>query len=301
MGRTRVRGVEIAGVRVAVEVPSGFDWALPGAGLGLPTCRATDAEVQVGVTVGSVNFPTCESITYSSGDRTFEVGQVGGYWWVAVHGWERFERVARFNQDFSEGEVFVTRSIAASRHFPLAHPLDELVMLHRVTCSGGLVLRGLAAVRDAGALLVLGSKPSMNCMPRDRRWRRLTASLGGRDRVVVGFQDGRARVIGTVISDVVGEGPVTYSKPLDTIHVVQSAELAGADRLDRDTAACELLSHTLAPVHDPECAERLLLSAARVVEQVAVLRLNLPAEAEVVPFSWGQRHAALAFTAPLVA
>jgi hypothetical protein len=286
---------------VAVEVPSNFDWALSGAGLGMPTCRPTDAEVQIGVTVGSVEFPSCESVTYSSGDRTFEVGEAGGDWWVAVHGWERFERVARFNSDFSQGEVFVTCSLAASRLFPLAHPLDELVMLHRVTRTGGLVLSGLAAERDAGALLVLGSEPNMNCMPRDRRWRRLTARLGGRDLAVVGFDEGRAHVYGTAFSDVAGAGPVTCSKPLDTIHVVQSADFAGADRLDCDAGASELLSHALAPVHDPDCAERLLMAAARLAEQVAVLRLNLPAEGHVVPFSWGQRHAAMAFTSPLVA
>ena len=73
-----------------------------------------------------------------------------------------------------------------------------------------------------------------------------------------------------------------------------------AERLANESAAGELLQHVYAPVHDPECTERLMEAASGVARLVPVMKLVLPEEDRVVPFTWGQRQAALAFSAPAI-
>ena len=70
--------------------------------------------------------------------------------------------------------------------------------------------------------------------------------------------------------------------------IIVSATLDFATEADRDRAVTELRDHALVPMHDPQGAEREFAAAATLVDRVAVVRLGIPDERHVVPFTWGR-------------
>jgi len=301
MGRTRLQGIEIAGVRIAVEIPSALrDRADLGAGAHFE-CSPVDPDLRVGVRIAQGALPDCDPVVYASGGSTFEVGELQGEWWIAIHGRSRYERVARFDAEFREGEVWIAPALAREGLHPLAHPLDELVLLHRIARQGGLVVHGSAVLREGRALVFVGQDPIPAEVPDGGAWRRWQGRRLEGDRVVMRLSEDHACVrVHSVPWQSGGGLASSASARIDAIHAIETSPAIFASRVVGDGAVTQLLSHVLAPVHDPQSASALLETASRVAALVPLLRLGLPAERRVVPFTWGQRHAALAFAPPFV-
>jgi hypothetical protein len=299
MSRTRLRGIELAGTRVAVEVPSGLDWAWQGDRYE-PFVRSPEgAEVYVGVRVGAAPELPSGAFVYQSATHRFEIAERGDDWLIAVHGPAGLERTAIFDDAFREGEVVLSPRAAEEGISPLAHPLDELMVLHRVTRAGGLVLRASMVLRDDRALVFLGAAQPAD--PGRRSFRKQAPQRLGGERVVLlprlGFEGVRA--IGCPWTRD-PELARPFSARVDAVHSIQTAHAVFADRLDRDSALGELLDHAFAPIHDPRCAEVLFDAAAGLVDELPLLRLGLPEEKRVIPFTWGRSDAAVAFAPPFV-
>jgi hypothetical protein len=294
MARTRLRGVELVGTRIAIEVPSNLDWSWSGEAIEHFSCSPESPDVYVGVRIGVADAVPSDGIVYESGGHTFEVGRRVDDWVIAVHGRGRFERVAVFDDSFSEGEVVVSPSAAAAGVAPFGHPLDEIVALHRVVRAGGLIVRGSAVPRDQRALLFLGSAQAPAA---DGCWGSARSQRLDGDRLALLPAERGIRLCGTPWhSDPLLSRP--FSVSLDAVHVIEPARALFAERQDDCDAIQALLAHALAPVHDPACADWLLEGARRVTSQVPVLRLGLPEEKRVLPFTWGGSEAALAFAPP---
>jgi hypothetical protein len=60
------------------------------------------------------------------------------------------------------------------------------------------------------------------------------------------------------------------------------------------------MQHAVAPIHDPLCADRCFDAAVGIADQIPVVRLGLPEEKRVVPFTWGRSDTALAFAPPFI-
>jgi hypothetical protein len=304
MGRTRLRGFELGGVRLAVEVPSGFAWDWPESWPCELACAPHDPEVYVGVRVGATSVPRFDAIAYSCEGVSFEIGRAGQDWVVAVHGREPFERVARFDDSFREGEVVISpralSSGASGPEHPLQNPLADLIVMHRVIRSGGLVLRGSALFRNGSALVFLGAGEPPVDPPAPRSGAKLASRLLARDQVVLRSEGHGIRVYGTPwrTGAVVG-APISAS--LEALYVVRSSHTGiSARQLESEGALSELLNHAFAPVHDTGIAERQLEAARGVVERVPLLMLESPERTQerVICFAWGQRQAALGFAPP---
>lgn len=302
MARTRLRGIELAGTRLAVEAPPGFDWDWPESGLARHACAPLDPDVHVGVTIGRVAPPDWDPITYSFEGGTFDVGLVGDEWWMAIHRIDhRFERVACFDRSFSEGVVTISPGAVESCRHPLDGPLLDLLLIHRTIGAGGLVLSGTAIVDRGRALAILSpedqridaSRPSL------RAWLRKDADgvvQTPGTRFVVRMHDGVARVYGLPGS--FGHSEAAVSGRLDAVHLLSRTERVEVDPLSASEAIHALVEHACAPVHAPEMAEQLLDAAESIGGAVPVLRLGVPVEQRVVPFDWGQREASLGFARP---
>jgi len=96
MGRTRLQGMEIAGIRISVEIPSPLRRGADFGASGGVACSPLAADLTVGVRIAQGVMPDCDPVVYASAGSTFEVGQKNGDWWIAIHGRNRCERVARF-------------------------------------------------------------------------------------------------------------------------------------------------------------------------------------------------------------
>jgi len=304
MGRTRLRGFELGGVRLAVEVPPGFAWDWPESWPPELACAPHDPEVYVGVRVGATSVPRSDAIVYSCEGVSFEIGRAGQDWVVAVHGREPFERVAHFDDSFREGEVVISpRALsfgASGPEHPLQNPLADLIVMHRVIRSGGLVLRGSALIRNGSALVFLGAGGPPVDPPPPRSGAKLASRLLARDQVVLRSQEHGIRVYGTPWRTGAGVG-APISAGLEALYVMKSSHTRiSARQLEPERALSELLGHAFAPVHDAGIAERQLETARGVVERIPLLMLEGPKRTQerVVSFAWGQRQAALGFAPP---
>jgi hypothetical protein len=296
MGRTRLRGIDIGGVLTAIEVPQAYDWNWEAPRDELPLSSPSGADVHVGVRVGRVDVPKSEGVVYATARGTIEVGRTGDDWWIAVCERGRCERVGRFSSDFSVGEIVVCRDFALRQRYPLEHPLDEIVTLHRVLRTGGMLLRGTAVLRDSRALVVLGSEPAEEIAGFAGQWPRVQCSLGARDLVVLRRAPGGVRVLGEVQHRERGHAPLPTDVPLDAIHVVRRTTRVSAERLQVDDALSCLLDAAVAPIHAGADAERLMEVASEISWQTPVLEMELPKVADAVPFRWGERQAGLGFS-----
>lgn len=303
MARTRLRGIELAGIRMAVESPPAFSWNWPERGLAALACAPTEADVYVGVTVGDAALPRdLDAVTYSFDGGTFDVGRAGPEWVIAVHGRrQRCERIARFGGDWSEGEIVVAPSVVERCEHPLAGPVLDLILIQRIIGAGGLVVEGTAMVEDGRALALIAAQGTgVAAGDASRGWQRVAApgrTFTPGERFALVVREDSVRVHG--LPGPYGHPATGVSGRLDAIHVVSRSSRMFADTLSGEIAASVLLEHAFAPVHDPACAEQLMAAAARTTARVPVMRLGLPEEERVVPFAWGRRQASLGFAPPL--
>jgi len=302
MGRTRLRGLELAGLRIAVEAPPSFCWRWPEPGLGSLACPPGDPDIYVGVSLGAPSLPDWEPVTYSFDGGTFDIGRVEDEWVIAVHGrQQRFERVARFDERFREGEVMISHGAVGGCAHPLEGPLLDLVVLHRLIALGGLVVAGSAVMRDGAGLAFLASEESGGATPGVRESSRagggaeLFHTPGGRFALRL-EDDGVVRVHG--LPGASGQLRAGSSARLEAIHVVTPTSEVFAEPLSAERATSELLERVYAPVHDADCAAHLMEIVAKVTARLPFLKLGLPQVSRVVPFAWGDRQAARAFAVP---
>ena len=304
MGRTRLRGLDLAGLRMVIEVPSALGWRDREGEISGTVSAPTDPDLYVGVRVGEPRPTLEESMAYSSGRHTFEIGRDGSDWVIVVHGQKPNERVARFDADFREGEVVVSpehaSQILAGGGSPLDHPLDELLVLHRILRTGGLVLRGSMIAREGRAIVFLGNRCSIaeaSFSGAAKGWRRIDPMRAVGDRIAIRCGD-RGPVVHSLPWSVTGAPVASIRGELDAIHLLEQSEAVFTEPLGENEAAEMILANALAPVHDAEGASRSGALAERIALGVPVVRLGMPAEERIVPFTWGQSEAALAFAPP---
>jgi len=299
MSRTRLRGIELAGTRMGVEVPAGSNWSWPAGRYDDFVCAPEGAEVYVGVRVGAAPVLPRDAFVYENRTHRFEVAERGDGWIVAIHGPDGLERTALFDESFSEGEVILSPAAASDGIAPLEHPLDELIVLHRTVRAGGLVLRGSVVVRNDRALLFLGGTSPVGEGGRRLSWQQPGAQrLTGQRVVVLPTLEG-VRAVGSPWSHSV-DAPGAFSARIDAMHSIRPAPAVFADRLSPDDAVNEVLAQALVPIHDPMCADRCFDAAAGITSRLPVVRLGLPEEKRVVPFTWGRTDTEVAFAPPFV-
>lgn len=298
MGRTRLRGIELAGLRIAVEATDEFDWDWSGCGLSERACSPVEADIQVGVSCGEISAPRWDPITYSFEGGSFDVDLVDGQWWVAVHAQgRRFERLARFNRGLTKGEVVIAPGMQRGLVHPLDGPMLDWLVTHAIMQRGGLVLQGSAILETGTALAVLSTDPGP---------------------VGVGFEgtnwDGSAPVVTPgrrFAITPVGEGfrvhalefgsrqgEASFEGELKAVHVVDHAASIGMDILEPHTAMDAVLARVCAPIHAPELADRILTAVSRLISRIPVARDGRSEAPSTALFSWGSPETQMGFAMP---
>lgn len=298
MGRTCLRGIELAGLRLAVESSEEFDWECSGAGLQDLASVATEPDIHVGIRFGEIDAPRWDPVTYSFGGGTFDVGRVGDEWWVAVHAQgRRFERIARFDRELTQGDVTLAPGMQRGLRHPLEGPLLEFLVTHALIERGGLILAG-SAILDSGSALALLSAGSQDVGApfEGSAWDGAAPILTPGPRFAVHAVGDHFRVHGLPgLSD---HGDSAIGGRLQAIHVLDSAQTAQMEPLRAQDAVEAVLSCACAPVHAPELTEKILTTAACLASRVPVTRMGFPQEQPVMSFAWGCPETSLGFAAP---
>jgi len=302
MARTRLRGVELAGIRLAIEVPPSLPWTWPDSSVAALVCSPWEPDIYVGVRVGRPQMPPCETVVYVSRGVTFEIGRADGEWVIAVYGPGGCERVACFDAALRQGEVVIAPEAAHGCSYPLQHPLDELVVLHRLALEGGLLLRGRTMLRDGRALLLLGAAQVPDEFTTTLHASTQTPVPLDEQHVVLRIREdscgGREVWLHTLSWAPDASRPGNTSVLLEAIHVTEAGEELSAEHVVGDRAIRGILEYAFAPVHDSEYAERLLSSVESVASCVPVLCIRTPAPRNVLPMAWGHRGAAMGYAPP---
>jgi len=288
MGRTRLRGLDVAGLRVAVEAPADLPWEVRSPGLRRLEAAPFDADLYLGVRVDLPRrLRPAQPVRYACPGGALELGREGGGWVATLSEQGAPRLVAQLDASLGEGEIAVhpetARALLDAGESPLPHPLDEALLLHRLVREGVIALRGtLEACGGGRARLVLGEGRPGSRGPRPS-WL-LVRATGRRARVHLGpWHD---------------ETPVASGALLVEIEQIELAGSVPPEILDPDDAAPVLLAHAFAPVHDPEGAEAAVAAAAALAEMVPLRRTPGPSPGPRPAFDWGQRSAALAFAPP---
>lgn len=275
MTRTRLRGLEIGGIQIGIEVPDVYAWEWPEAPVSEFSCLPREPDVHVGVRVASLSSADLQGDRYGVGAWTFEVARDGDNWLLGLSRRGQREQLATFDADFKVGEILCTQSLAEERVFPLRTPLDEWIVLHRTVLRGGLCLTGRAEASGLHAAIALGVPPSPQAPPPQphNRWFTPKSALFGRQTVLVREDRGGLRSFRTPWNPQIEAG-LGYSARVEKFLVHENSELPYRECLDPNEAAELLLSHSVVPLCDDVFFERALVNARKLADQTPMIRIG---------------------------
>jgi hypothetical protein len=235
-----------------------------------------------------VKAPPNKALRYDSGGGIFEVAREGRDFVIALRIRGVLQRVARLDEGFRWGEVVIAPDSFYARqcYYPLAHPLDELIFLHRIARDGGLMLHSCGILRDGHALLFTGPSGAGKTTISRLMKKHAGALVLSDDRIVLRPDGSEIRSFGTPWH---GDGELssTGSAPLRAIHVIRHAPEVLAEPLCGAAAAGGVLENAFLPAHDPIGADTALDFIASLVARVPVIRLGFPKDERVVRYAWG--------------
>lgn len=284
---SRFHGLDVAGLRLAVEAPDSLPWEWPEGPLRRFAAPPVDADCRVHVRVGRPRLPRGAELVYDSQGGIFDVARLGGDWIVALRIRGRLERLARFDDDFREGVVVIDPAsfYAKDRHYPLAYPLDELVFLHRLAREGGLLVHSCGVERDGCVRLFTGPSGAGKTTLARLMLEDPGCAVLSDDRMVVRRDAEGFRAFGTPWH---GDAPLAEPRGarLTGIHAIRKTPGFEARPLAAATAAAAVLGNAFLPAHDRCAAERTLALIEALVDRVEIAELGFCRDPGVSAFVW---------------
>ncbi len=292
MARTRLRGLEIGGIQIGIEVPESCEWEWPAGVVADYACLPRNPEVHVGVRIGETGRPDLGGEQYAIGAWTFEVARRGEDWVLGLSRAGMREQLATFDKNFTAGEIVLSREPSRGPRFPLRSPLDEWIVLHRTVARGGLCLNGHATIDQDGALVRLGHcDPSMA-----RGWTTPSTTLLGRNTLWVREEEGRLCVFRTPWGDAMDVRLGGVAR-VSEFRFVEESDAPYREVLDPGDAAELLVTHSVVPVCDEGLLERVLGNARKMGERSRVIRMGEP-RARSAPMAWQSPELQSGFAPP---
>jgi hypothetical protein len=290
MARTRLLGLCIADLRIAIEAPPSLPWRWGDDPEAAFASSPETADLAVGVRLARLGCGRRPQLRAGGGER-LEVSRSASGWRVLHRRGGVVEREASFDADLRAGEVVLDPAshAAQSGAYPLAFPLDAWLVRQRLALEGGLLFRGFAALRGERALLfsAAGGGDDAGLVAR--------LAAASRTRVIAGplvalRADGTGvRVHATPWSD----GPASpRSALLEAVHLVHASPALAAAPLCGAEAVAAVLP-ALPPLDGAELQARALAALERLVERLPVIRLGAPDEGSALSLASGRDCASL--------
>ncbi len=280
MARTQLRGLEIAGIQIGIEVDRNCPWEWPDDVISGYSCLPRNPDVHVGVRTGDVGNADLAGERYALGAWTFEVARDGEDWVLGLSRSGQREQLAFFDKEFKAGEIVMSNDAALRHGYPLSSPLDEWIVLHRMVARGGLCLNASALSVQGQARVLLGARDPNS----GNRWTTPLTTMLGRNTLWIGEEGGRLLVYRTPWGDAMDRQLGAVSRVLE-FSLVEESERPFREILDPGEAAELLVTHAVVPLCDEGLLERVMRNAQRMGERTRVLRLG-EVRTSFAPMAW---------------
>src|SRR5262249_3947103 len=132
---------------------------------------------------------------------------------------------AWFNEDFTRGEVLLLKRYFDQETplYPLEYPLDELLMIHRISRGEGAEVHGCGLVTSEGQGLLFIGHSGAGKSTTSRLWlNQPGTTVLSDDRIILRVQNGTLRMYGTPWHGDAGLAAQAFA-PVHKIYLLQHA------------------------------------------------------------------------------
>lgn len=247
-----------------------------------------DADVDIRVSWVSRLSGACGRPVFDSG-TTWDLSECGNDFQfdfnAAIFGDKPFKRLL-IDRDFCHGQLQMNQECLDDFPHtvePLGYPLDELLIMHRLTQEKAIELHGCGIVRPNGAGNLFVGHSGAGKSTTTRLWTSLEdVEVLSDDRIIVRRdRSGELRMYGTP-----WHGEAMYaspgSSPLARIFVLEHGHGNVVTRLPRSEAVAELFARSFVPFHQHEYVHSALVFLEEVVDAVPVYRYDFEPDARAV-------------------
>jgi len=188
----------------------------------------------------------------------------------------------QINEEFGEGLEYAIE--------PLGYPLDELLIMHRLTQERAIELHGSGIVRTNGVANLFVGHSGAGKSTTTRLWTsREEVEVLSDDRIIVRYDDGRdgpASPTGMRMYGTPWHGEAMFaspnSAPLTRIFVLEHGNGNVITRLTRSQAVGELFARAFVPFHRHEYLENALSFLEQLVSSVPCYRYSFEPDERAV-------------------
>jgi hypothetical protein len=278
--------LRIAGLVIRLDVqPGGPPLAVSGAAASFLVDRGSP-DVDIAVQWGDLETTPGGRLVFESGgvwmlhqveDRlsyTFTSPTLGGTY-----------RHAIFDREFRRGLVTLDRSRFSGRPatYPLEYPLDELVVINRLTYEQGIEVHGCGIVDADGRGYLFAGQSGAGKSTMARFWAAAGATVLSDDRIVLRVEGNEIRMHGTP-----WHGDAEYAEPLSaplcSLLFLRQARTHALTPVLAAAAGALLFSCAFPVFHSADALARTLTVLERLVDALDVGVLDFAPTSDVVSF-----------------
>lgn len=255
----------------------------PAVSLGVPLAPfqtiAESADIQIRVEWVDELLSSSDIPTFDSGAlwRLYD-GQNFRFDFIApVFGAAPYKRLM-IDQGFARGTLYVNRatSVQVPGTAPLDYPLDELLIMHRLTRERAIELHGSGIVRADGIGYLFVGHSGAGKSTTTRLWtERRSVHVLSDDRIIV-RRDPSATRPGLLMYGTPWHGEAHYASPacapVTRIFVLEHGNSNLLTRLSSSQAVAELFARSFVPFHRHEYVDSALAFLQELVSSIPVYR-----------------------------
>lgn len=252
--------------------------ALDGSVLEFETAAGTRCDVEVNVSwTDGIPLPNGKAAFDSGGlwSAYSEHGGTGFYFQTDFLGAEPY-KYAWFSSDYSRGRVLLLRRYFATDVpvYPLEYPLDELLMIHRISRGEGIEVHGCGVVTADGTGRLFIGHSGAGKSTSSRLWlKQPGARVLSDDRIIVRMHDGVTYMYGTPWHGDAGLA-AQASSPIHQIFLLQHGAENEIIPLQSGQAAAEIFTRVFVPHHSAVSLRETLSFVEKMVSALPVARFR---------------------------
>jgi len=265
--------MSVGGISFGVSAPSELRLALEPS-LQEFACDSPVCEVEIEAAwTDDLQLPSAAPAFQSGGLwSAYEEGDgLSFYFQTAYLGSAPYKR-AHFDKNFTRGQVSLLKRYfdAELPVYPLEYPLDELLMIHRLSTGHGVEVHGCGVLGSDGVGRLFVGHSGAGKSTTSRLWlAQPRVCVLSDDRIILRAGDGHIRMYGTPWHGDAGLAAQASGR-LDRIYLLEHGSANEVVPLEPSRAVAELFTRMFVPHHSPAGLAHALRFAEETANQVPV-------------------------------